>query len=161
MRPPLGRDGRGPCRLHVPDGWVDGGGKTIFPDSFAVVGYVLVFCRESRAAPRVSTTNTNAVGANLFMAHAPLEGRRHVAVRSRHTAADYAHVQPNLADFHFPGATKIILVQDNLNTHRPASFYDAFTPAEARRIADRFEWQCTPKHSSWLNARQRPGPTLP
>ncbi len=89
--------------------------------------------------------------SSLFMLSAPLEGWRHVAVRARRTAVDYAHVLRDLADVHFPEADKILLVQDNLNTHRPASLYEAFAPEEARRIADRFEWHYTPKHGSWLN----------
>ena len=89
--------------------------------------------------------------ASLFMLSAPLEGWRHVAVRDRRTAVDYAHVLRELVDVHFPKAEKIVLVQDNLNTHRPASLYEAFAPNEARRIADRFEWHYTPKHGSWLN----------
>ncbi len=89
--------------------------------------------------------------SSLFMLSAPLEGWRHVTVRDRRTAVDYAHVLRDLADVHFPKAEKIVLVQDNLNTHRPASLYEAFTPEEARRIAERFEWHYTPKHGSWLN----------
>jgi hypothetical protein len=56
-----------------------------------------------------------------------------------------------LSDTHFPEATKIVLVQDNLNTHRPASLYEAFLAAEARRLVERFEWHYTPKHGSWLD----------
>ena len=89
--------------------------------------------------------------ASLFMLFAPLEGWRHVAVRERRTAVDYAHILRDLADTHFQEAERIVLVQDNLNTHRPASLYEAFDPAEARRIAERFEWHYTPKHGSWLN----------
>ena len=89
--------------------------------------------------------------ASLFMLSAPLEGWRHVTVRTRRTAIDFAHVLRELADIHFPRTEKIVLVQDNLNTHRPASLYEAFAPAEARRIAERFEWHYTPKHGSWLN----------
>lgn len=89
--------------------------------------------------------------ANLFMAFAPLEGWRHVKVTERRTAVDYARFLAELADVHFPGAEKIVLVQDNLNTHTPASLYEAFEPAEARRIIERFEWHYTPKHGSWLN----------
>lgn len=89
--------------------------------------------------------------ASLFMLFAPLEGWRDVAVRDRRTAIDYAHVLRDLADIHFPKAGKIVLVQDNLNTHRPASLYEAFDPAEARRLTERFEWHYTPKHGSWLN----------
>lgn len=89
--------------------------------------------------------------ASLFMLSAPLEGWRQVSVRDRRTAVDYAHVLRDLADKYFPDAQRIILVQDNLNTHRAASLYEAFAPAEARRIAERFEWHYTPKHGSWLN----------
>ena len=89
--------------------------------------------------------------ANLFMLFAPLEGWRHVEVTERRTAIDYAEILRDLADIHFPQAEKIVLVQDNLNTHTPASLYEAFEPAEARRIIERFEWHYTPKHGSWLN----------
>ena len=89
--------------------------------------------------------------ANLFMMFAPLEGWRHVKVTDRHTAADYAQVLKELSDTHFRGSAKIVLVQDNLNTHKPASLYEAFPPAEARRLVERFEWHYTPKHGSWLD----------
>ena len=89
--------------------------------------------------------------ANLFMMFAPLEGWRHVKVTDRHTAVDYAHVLKELSDTRFPDAEKIILVQDNLNTHTPASLYEAFPADEARRLVERFEWHYTPKHGSWLN----------
>jgi DDE superfamily endonuclease len=89
--------------------------------------------------------------ANLFMLFAPLEGFRHVEVTERRTAIDYAHILKDLSDIHFAKAEKIILVQDNLNTHVPASLYEAFEPAEARRLVERFEWHYTPKHGSWLN----------
>lgn len=89
--------------------------------------------------------------ANLFMLFAPLEGWRHVEVTERRTSVDYAHVLKALADLHFPAAERITLVQDNLNTHTPASLYEAFPPVEARRLVERFEWRYTPKHGSWLN----------
>ena len=89
--------------------------------------------------------------ANLFMMFAPLEGWRCVKVTDRHTALDYAQVLKELSDTHFPGSAKIVLVQDNLNTHKPASLYEAFPPAEARRLVERFEWHYTPKHGSWLD----------
>ncbi|MCP4138928.1 MAG: IS630 family transposase, partial [Chloroflexi bacterium] len=69
----------------------------------------------------------------------------------RRTAVDYAKILRDLSDVHFPMAEKIVLVQDNLNTHTPASRYEAFEPAEARRLINRFEWHYTPKHGSWLN----------
>jgi DDE superfamily endonuclease len=89
--------------------------------------------------------------ANLFMLFAPLEGWRHVKVTDRRTAVDFAHVLKDLSDTHFATAEKIVLVQDNLNTHAAASLYEAFPPAEARRLVERFEWHYTPKHGSWLN----------
>ena len=89
--------------------------------------------------------------ANLFMMFAPLEGRRCVKVTDRHAAIDYAHTLKDLSDTHFPGAAKIVLVQDNLSTHTAASLYAAFPAAEARRLNERFEWHYTPKHGSWLN----------
>jgi hypothetical protein len=89
--------------------------------------------------------------ANIFMLFAPLEGWRHVEVTDRHTAVDYAHLLKQVSDTWFPNAPKIALVQDNLSTHKPASLYEAFPAAEARRLAERFEWHYTPKHGSWLN----------
>ena len=89
--------------------------------------------------------------ANVFMLFVPLEGKRHVSVRKRRTAKDFADVVRELVDVHFPLAEKIILVNDNLNTHKIASLYKAFPPAEALRIAERIEMHYTPKHGSWLN----------
>jgi DDE superfamily endonuclease len=89
--------------------------------------------------------------ANLFLVFAPLEGRRHLQVTDRRTAVDYAHLLKCVADKLFADAETIVLVQDNLNTHKPASLYQAFAPAEARRLVQRFEWHYTPKHGSWLN----------
>ncbi len=66
-------------------------------------------------------------------------------------AVDYAHALKDLSDMHFPGADKIVLVQDNLSTHTAASLYEAFPAAEARRLVERFEWHYTPKHGSWLD----------
>ncbi len=89
--------------------------------------------------------------ANLFMMFAPLEGWRGVKVTDRHAAIDYAQVLKDLSDTHFPKAGKIVLVQDNLSTHKPASLYEAFPAEEARRLVERFEWHYTPKHGSWLD----------
>ena len=85
------------------------------------------------------------------MIFAPLEGWRHVEVTDRHTAVDYAQILKELSDKHFPDSKKIVLVQDNLNTHSPASLYQAFPAPEARRLVERFEWHYTPKHGSWLD----------
>jgi hypothetical protein len=84
--------------------------------------------------------------ANLFMMFAPLEGWRHVKVTDRHTAIDYAHALKDLSDTHFPDAAKIVLVQDNLSTHKPASLYEAFPPSEARRLVERFERHTRPSN---------------
>jgi hypothetical protein len=89
--------------------------------------------------------------ANLFMLCAPLEGRRHVKVTVRRTAVDYARMLEESADGLFADAEKIRLVQDNLNTHKPASLYEVFPPDKARRLVERFQWHYTPKHRSWLN----------
>jgi hypothetical protein len=89
--------------------------------------------------------------ANLFMLFAPLEGWRDVTVTDQRAAVDYAQVLKALSDTHFPQASKIVLVQDNLSTHKPASLYQAFPAAEARRLVERFEWHYTPKHGSWLD----------
>jgi hypothetical protein len=85
------------------------------------------------------------------MLFAPLEGWRHVEVTNRHAALDYAQILKALSDQYFPGTSKIVLVQDNLSTHKPASLYEVFPPAEARRLVERFEWHYTPKHGSWLD----------
>jgi hypothetical protein len=89
--------------------------------------------------------------ANLFMFFAPLAGWRHVQVTERRTRSDWAHAVRDLVDVHFPTASAIRLVCDNLNTHTAGSLYEAFPPEEARRILDRLELHHTPKHGSWLN----------
>lgn len=88
---------------------------------------------------------------SFFMTFAPLLSWRHVSVTERRTALDFAHVVQNLCDGQFPEAEKIVLVMDNLNTHTAASLYEAFAPAEAKRLADRLEIHYTPKHGSWLD----------
>lgn len=89
--------------------------------------------------------------ANLFMISEPLAGRRRVKVTDRRTRVDFAHVIRELVDEDYPDAEKIVLVMDNLNTHKPASLYEAFEPAEARRLLDKLEIHYTPKHGSWLD----------
>ena len=81
----------------------------------------------------------------------PLTGWRHVRVTERRTRKDYAACLRALVNVHYPDATKIRLVQDNLNTHDGASLYEAFPPEEARRILEKLEFHYTPKHGSWLN----------
>jgi hypothetical protein len=88
---------------------------------------------------------------NLFLACEPLRGWRTLKVTARRTKLDWAHFVRELVDVHYPDAKRIALVMDNLNTHRPASLYEAFEPAEAKRIWDRLELHYTPVHGSWLN----------
>jgi len=92
--------------------------------------------------------------ANLFMAFEPLAGKRHVEVTERKTSVDFGRLLRAISDVLYPGAEKILLVCDNLSTHTPAALYKAFEPAEARRLAARFEWHYTPKHGSWLNVAE-------
>jgi len=91
--------------------------------------------------------------ASAFMIAMPLEGRREVFVgpEGRRTAIDYALALRHIADSIHPEAERIVLVQDNPDTHAGASLYEAFPPEEARRLAARFEVHYTPKHGSWLN----------
>ncbi len=88
---------------------------------------------------------------NLFLLTEPLRGWRHVMVSERRTRIDFAHCIKELVDVHYPKARKIVLVMDNLNTHTPASLYEAFSPTEAKRLSERLEIHYTPKHGSWLN----------
>jgi hypothetical protein len=92
--------------------------------------------------------------ANLFMLSEPLAGWRHVMVTDRRTAKDFAEVVRWLAEDIYPEAERVVLVMDNLNTHRLASLYEAFPPEQARRIAERIEVHHTPKHGSWLNVAE-------
>jgi hypothetical protein len=85
------------------------------------------------------------------MVNEPLVGKRHVKVTERKTKLDWAAFIREIADEQYPKATKITLVMDNLATHKPSALYEAFSPAEAKRIWDRFEFVYTPKHGSWLN----------
>ena len=88
---------------------------------------------------------------NLFLVTEPLRGWRHVRTSTQRARADWAATIKELVDVHYPQAKTIVLVMDNLNTHSPASLYEAFPPAEAKRLADRLEIHYTPKHGSWLN----------
>lgn len=89
--------------------------------------------------------------ANLFVMCQPLAGWREVKVTDQRKKIDFAHCMKDLVDLHFPDATVIRVVLDNLNTHTPGALYEAFTPAEARRILRKLEFHYTPKHGSWLN----------
>jgi len=89
--------------------------------------------------------------ANIFMAVEPRGGWRRVTVTERRTKLDFAAEMKQLVDVDYPGAERIRVVLDNLNTHVLASLYEAYPASEARRIARRLEFHHTPKHGSWLN----------
>jgi hypothetical protein len=89
--------------------------------------------------------------ANLFLVTQPLGAWRHVDVTDRRTRHDFAPQMRDLVDRRFPHATTIRVVLDNLNTHTPTALYEAFPPAEARRLARKLEFHYTPVHGSWLN----------
>ena len=100
---------------------------------------------------RIDYEYTRNGTANLFMVSEPLVGWRHVEVTERRTARDFAEVVRWLVEEVHSDAEKVVLVMDNLNTHKLASLYEAFEPERARRIAERLEVHHTPKHGSWLN----------
>jgi len=89
--------------------------------------------------------------ANLFLFCEPLAGQRWVDVTEHRTKVDWAHQIKDLVEGRYPAAEGIVLVMDQLNTHTPAALYEAFSPAEAKRLAHKLEIHYTPKHGSWLN----------
>jgi len=92
--------------------------------------------------------------ANLFLAFEPLAGVRHAEVTDRKASVDFARFARRVLDEWYPDAERVVFVLDNLSTHAPAAFYEAFEPAEARRLCERVEWHYTPKHGSWLNVAE-------
>ena len=88
---------------------------------------------------------------NIFMFYEPFGGKRYVSITDRRTKGDWATQIKELLDVHYPTEEKIVLVMDNLNTHKGASLYETFSPEEARRLLNRLELHYTPKHGSWLN----------
>ena len=88
---------------------------------------------------------------NLFIFFEPHTGQRHVKMTKRRTKLDFVLCMRDAVDQLYPEAERFRLVLDNLNTHTPGSLYEAFAPAEARRIMRRLEFHYTPKHASWLN----------
>jgi transposase len=89
--------------------------------------------------------------ANIFGFFQPLAGWRHMKVTEHRCKIDFAHCMKDLVDIHFPNARRIRVVLDNLSTHDESALYEAFEPAEARRIARKLDFHFTPKHGSWLN----------
>lgn len=127
---------------------VDEGGKQLIGD----VREPLPVRPGSRA--RYDSEYTRGGVANLFMCFEPLAGTRRVEVTQRKTSVDFARFLRRLSDEWYPNVERVVLVCDNLSTHTPAAFYEAFEPAEAQRLARRFEWHYTPKHGSWLNVAE-------
>ena len=87
---------------------------------------------------------------NIFMACEPLAGKRLVKITEKKTKIDWAYFIEEIAE-HYADAERITLVMDNLNTHTPGSLYEAFQPAKAKQLWDRYDFVFTPKHGSWLN----------
>jgi hypothetical protein len=123
----------------------DEGGKELRADTRPAAGI------QPGQSARIDYEYVRHGSANLFLACAPHMGWRQVLTTRRRTGVDFAWAMRELLDGHFAAAERIVLVLDNLNTHRPSAFYDAFPPAEARRLLEKIEWHYTPKHGSWLN----------
>ena len=134
-----------PYDARVPQVCLDETSKQLLADARPSLGAA------SGRPARVDYEYRRGGTANLFLACEPLRGRRHVAVTERRTRTDWAHFVKALLDVHYPDAERVVLVMDNLNVHSPGSLYEAFPPAEAKRLADRLELHYTPKHGSWLN----------
>ena len=100
---------------------------------------------------KIDSEYTRNGTCSIFAFVEALAGRHHVSVREHRTAIDWAEEIRYLVDEMYPDAQKIILVMDNLNTHKPASLYKVFPPEEARRIIKKLEIHYTPKHGSWLD----------
>ena len=127
---------------------VDGGGKQLVGDARPPLPV------RPGTPSRVDYEYTRNGTANVFMAFEPLAGVRHAEVTDRETSKDFARFARRVVDEWYPAADKAVLVLDNLSTHAPAALYEAFAPAEARRLCDRLEWHYTPKHGSWLNVAE-------
>lgn len=123
--------------------------RDALPDAFRRAASGTLYARTS--GPAGLRVQAGGHLRNLFLHFAPHEGWRHVEFTGRRTELNVAYELRAMADVHFPLAEVIRLVWDNLNVHTLAVLYLAFPPAEARRIARKFELHYTPKHGSWLN----------
>lgn len=103
---------------------------------------------------KIDSEYKRAGTCSIFVFTEPLGGVRYVNARNQRTAIDWANEVKHIVDVCYPDVEKIILVMDNLNTHKISSLYKAFPPAEARRIIKRLEVHYTPKHGSWLNVAE-------
>lgn len=130
---------------------LDEGSKQLLDHSISPLPMQPATSERSGQAVREDYEYVRQGTCSFFMLFAPLLAWRHVAVTTRRTAHDFAWVIRELVDVMFPQADRIVLVMDNLNTHTPASLYEAFAPAEAKRLADKLEIHYTPKHGSWLD----------
>ena len=106
--------------------------------------------REAHSA-RQDYAYTREGSASLLLWNEPLTGGCGVSVRQQHLGVDIAELLRRLSDEIYPTAQKIVLVCDNLKTHAAHFLYERFTPEEAHRLKQRFEWHYTPEHGSWLN----------
>lgn len=137
-----------PCDPRRPQVCLDEGGKQL-------IGDVRPPLPARPGTPRREDYEYERQGmANLFMVFEPLAGTRRVEVTQRKTSQDFARLIERLVDEWYPDAERVVLVPDNLSTHSPAALYEAFEPAEARRLVERLEWHDTPKHGSWLNVAE-------
>lgn len=134
-----------PCDPRYPVVCLDESSKQLVGDVHAPLP------PEPGTPERIDTHYERHGTCNIFLACEPLRGWREVKVTQRRTKVDWALFVREVVDVHYPDAERVVLVMDNLNTHRPASLYEAFEPAEAKRIWDRLELHYTPKHGSWLN----------
>lgn len=106
---------------------------------------------QSGRPQRQDDENKRRGTAHLFLCVEPLTGKTVVQATERRTAVDFAHFLRELCDGPDRKAEKLVVVLDNLNLHSPACLYEAFAPAEARRLTEKLEIHHTPKHGSWLN----------
>ena len=100
---------------------------------------------------KIDSEYTRNGTCSIFAFIEPLDGRHHICVREHRTAVDWAEEIRFLVDKMYPDADKVVLVMDNLNTHKPSSLYKKYPPEEARRIIKKLEIHYTPKHGSWLD----------
>lgn len=106
----------------------------------------------SSGSPKRYDTEYERNGSvNIFILTEPLAGKRHTKLTEQRTKKDWAILIKELVNVHYPEATKITLVLDNLNTHTIGSLYNEFDPKTARRLVEKLEIHYTPKHGSWLN----------
>ena len=131
---------------------LDEASRQLLDDTRAPLPMQAARSKEQPATPLREDSEYERNGTiNLFMCFEPLAGKRNVTVTDRRTALDFAAIVKELLTVHYPDAEKVVLVMDNLNTHKASNLYEAFPAAQARRLCERLEIHHTPKHGSWLN----------